>query len=322
MHGARLELPEMRPVVPYGRDEAMLAFGARRVRLTNLRKVFWPDLGITKGMLLQYYLDLAGALLPHLAGRAMVMKRWPNGVTGKFFFMKRAPVPRPSWVRTCAIEHASGSVIDFPVVDDVASLAWLVNLGCIDLNPWYARCDDVQRPDYLLFDLDPGTASFDRVREAGLVLRDALSGLGMPVFVKTSGSKGLHVYVPIVRGPTQHQVWALSRAIASELARAHPRLLTAEYRVARRPAGRVLVDYNQNAWGRTLASVYSVRPTPRATVSMPVTWAELDQGAVIDDFRLDNARPRVQRRGDLWAPLAPDAPGRFDLGRFDPRRLV
>lgn len=138
----------------------------------------------------------------------------------------------------------------------------------------------------------------------------------MPVFVKTSGSKGLHVYVPIVRGPTQHQVWAASKAIASELAHAHPRLLTAEYRVARRPAGRVLVDYNQNAWGRTLASVYSVRPTPRATVSMPVTWAELDQGAVIDDFRLDNARLRVQRRGDLWAPLAPDAAGRFDLRRL------
>jgi bifunctional non-homologous end joining protein LigD len=317
MNGARLELPEIRPVVPHGRDEAMLAFGSRRVRLTNLRKVFWPELDLTKGMLLQYYLDVAEVLLPHLIGRAMVMKRWPNGVNGKFFFMKRAPVPRPSWVRTCVIEHDSGNVIEFPVIDDVASLAWLVNLACIDLNPWYSRCDDVDRPDYLHFDLDPGAAPFDHVREAGLVLRDALSSMGMPVYVKTSGSKGLHVYVPIVRGPTQQQVWAVSKTVANELARRHPRLLTAEYRIARRPAGRVLVDYNQNAWGRTLASVYSVRPTSHATVSMPVTWAEIEEGAAIDDFRMDNARARIRRRGDLWAPLAPGAAGRFDLGRME-----
>jgi bifunctional non-homologous end joining protein LigD len=315
MDGASLGLPEMRPVVPHGRDEAMLAFGSRRVRLTNLRKVFWPELGLTKGMLVQYYLDVADALLPHLVGRAMVMKRWPNGVAGKFFFMKRAPVPRPSWVRTCAIEHASGSVIDFPVVDDMASLAWLVNLGCIDLNPWYARCDDVERPDYLHFDLDPGSARFDQVRDTAMVLRDALTSMGIPAYAKTSGSTGLHVYVPIERGPSQQEVWAVSKTIATELARRHPKLLTAEYRIARRPAGRVLLDYDQNAWGRTLASVYSVRPTPRATVSTPVTWAELEQGASIDDFRIDNVPARIRRRGDLWAPLAPDAPERFALRR-------
>jgi bifunctional non-homologous end joining protein LigD len=307
-----------KPRVPYGRDEALLTFaGGARVRLTNLRQLFWPDLGVTKGMLVQYYLDIAAVLLPHVIQRAMVMKRWPNGIAGKFFFMKRAPAPRPPWIATCTIEHAS-EVIELPVVNDVASLAWIINLGCIDLNPWYARCDDVDRPDYLHFDLDPGTTSFARVREAALVVHETLSSLAMPSYAKTSGSSGMHVYVPIVRGPRQHDVWVVAKAIATELARRHPKLLTAEYRVARRPEGRVVVDYNQNAWGRTLASVYSVRPTGRATVSMPVTWAEVADEIATDDFRIDNALARIRRRGDLWAPLAPSETGRFDLARLAP----
>jgi bifunctional non-homologous end joining protein LigD len=244
----------------------------------------------------------------------MVMKRYPNGAEGKCFFMKRAPVPRPDWIETCAIAHASGNVIDFPMVQDVASLLWVVNLGCIDLNPWYARCDDVDRPDFLHFDLDPVPgATFATVREAALVVREALDALRMPSYVKTTGSKGVHVYVPIVRGPNQKSVWTFAKAFAATLARQHPKLLTAEYRVAERPRGRVLVDYNQNAWGRTLASVYSPRPKPLATVSMPVTWDELAGGASTEDFRLDNVPGRLAEVGDLWAPvLAPR--GRFDLG--------
>src|SRR5262249_9719196 len=141
--------------LPHDRDEIILTIDGREVRLTNLRKPFWPREGITKGDLLQYYADVAPVLLPHLADRAMVMKPYPQGVGGKFFFMKRAPEPRPDWIETCSIEHDSGNVIDFPVIQDLAALLWVVNLGCIDLNPWYARCDDVNRPDYLHFDLDP-----------------------------------------------------------------------------------------------------------------------------------------------------------------------
>jgi bifunctional non-homologous end joining protein LigD len=298
------------------RDIAVVEVGGRAVRLTNLRKLFWPELGLTKGDLLRYYAAISEVLLPHLRDRAMVMKRYPNGAHGDFFFMKRAPRPRPDWIEVCAIEHASGSVIDFPVVQDLASLLWVINLGCIDLNPWYARCDDVDRPDYLHFDLDPteGT-TFDQIREAALVLRAALDELEMPSLAKTTGSKGLHVYVPIVRGPTQKQVWTFARALAFELARRHPALITAEYRIARRPRGHVLVDYNQNAWGRTLASVYSVRPRPRAPVSTPVAWREVERGLAIDDFRIDNAPARVRRLGDLWAPLLA-ARGRYDLGRL------
>jgi bifunctional non-homologous end joining protein LigD len=278
--------------------------------------VFWPAIGLTKGDLLQYYADVAGVLLPHIRDRAMVMKRYPNGAAGPFFFMKRAPTPRPAWIETCSIEHDSGNVIDFPMVQDRAALLWVVNLGCIDLNQWYARCDDVDRPDYLHFDLDPGEgATFERVLETARVVRDALQALKMPSLVKTTGSKGLHVHVPIVRGPVQKQVWTFAKALAQELARRHPALITAEYRVAKRPRGRVLVDYNQNAWGRTLASIYSVRPRAQATVSTPVTWKEIDRGVRLEDFTIKNVPARIATLGDLWKPLL-QARGRFNLAKY------
>src|SRR5579859_3483796 len=183
---------------------AKLVVDGKSVQLTNLDKLFWPALGLTKGALIQYYADVAPVLLPHIRDRAMVMKRYPHGASGEFFFMKRAPSPRPDWIRTCAIDHGSSKVIDFPVIDDLASLMWVINLGCIDLNQWYARCDDIDRPDYVHFDLDPGAgAEFARVLETARVVKDALDVLKMPAYVKTTGSKGLHVYVPIVRGPAQ-----------------------------------------------------------------------------------------------------------------------
>jgi len=293
-----------RRVIPTDVDTVEMRAGPRAVHLTNLRKPFWPELGITKGDLLQYYVDVSAALLPHLRDRAMVMKRYPNGAAGDFFFMKRAPSPRPDWIETCSIEHESGNVIDFPIIQDLPALLWVVNLGCIDLNQWYARCDDPDRPDYLHFDLDPVKgATFARVREAALILKETLDSLKMPSYPKTTGSRGIHVYVPIVRGPTQKDVWSIAKTLAVSLAGAHPRLLTAEYRVAKRPTERVLVDYNQNAWGRTLASVYSVRPHPAAAVSTPVEWSEIERGLAIEDFRIDNVPARVAELGDLYAPL-------------------
>jgi bifunctional non-homologous end joining protein LigD len=284
------------------------------VQLTNLQKPFWPELGITKGDLLRYYARISDALLPHLKDRAMVMKRYPHGAGGEFFFQKRAPTPRPEWIEVCSIEHASKSVIDFPVVRDLASLLWIVNLGCIDLNPWYARCDDVDRPDYLHFDLDPVPgASFAKVCETALRVREALETIKAHSFAKTTGSRGIHIYVPVKRGPKQKEVWTFAKQFAQDMASRYPKLITAEYRVAKRPKGRVLVDYNQNAWGRTLASVYSVRPKPKATVSAPVTWEELEDGIETEDFRLDNMPQRVTKVGDLWADVAPGNGKRFKL---------
>jgi bifunctional non-homologous end joining protein LigD len=303
-------------VIPNGERDVELTIEGKQVKLTNLPKVFWKEGSITKRDLLQYYADVSRVLLPHLRDRAMVMKRYPNGAGGKCFFMKRAPSPRPDWIETCSIEHDSGNIIDFPMVQDLASLLWIVNLGCIDLNQWYATCDDVDRPDYVHFDLDPVPgATFAKVLSAALVVRDALESLGMKALVKTTGSSGVHIYVAIVRGPTQKQVWTFTKALAQQLAVEHPKLLTAEYRIAKRPRGRVLVDYNQNAWGRTLASIYSPRPKPRATVSAPVTWAEVEKGFALADFRIDTVPARIAKLGDLWKPLLA-ANGRFKLERL------
>ena len=302
-----------------GEAEATLRFGSRSVNLTNLDKLFFPQTGATKRDVLQYDRDVAPLLVPHVKDRAMVMKRYPNGAEGDFFFMKRTPNGAPEWLQRCRVEHGSGSVIDFPIVDDVAALLWVINLGCIDLNPWYSRCDDIDRPDFLHFDLDPvkegGVTTFEVVSRAALAVRDGLEELGIRSFVKTTGSSGMHVYVPIERGPVQKDVWRFAKAFATAVAVRHPDILTAEYRVARRPAGRVLVDYNQNAWGQTLASIYSIRPKPRATVSTPLDWSEVEAGVTLEDFRLDNVRERFAERGDLWkATLAKR--GRVDLARF------
>jgi bifunctional non-homologous end joining protein LigD len=302
--------------IPKDVNRAEIKAGKQKVELTNLHKLFWPALGLSKRDLLQYYADVAPVLLPHLRHRAMVMKRYPNGAQGEFFFMKRAPSPHPEAIQICPIKHASGNIIGFPVVEDLTSLLWIVNLGCIDLNPWYARCDDVDRPDYLHFDLDPTPeADFDRVREVALIVHEALEGLEIPSYPKTSGSRGVHVYVPIERGPVQKQVWTFAKALAQELAARYPKLITAQYRVGKRPQKHILVDYNQNAWGRTLASVYSVRPTERATVSTPVLWKELESGIKIEDFRIDNVPERVSRLKDIWKPLLA-AKGRLRLERF------
>ena len=294
---------------------ATVSASKRRVALTNLDKVFWPQTGATKRDLLRYYAAVAPVLLPHVRGKAMVLKRYPHGASGDFFFMKRAPVPRPAWIETCAVEHGSGSVIDFVMVNDLAALLWTVNLGCIDLNPWYAPCDDIGRPEYLHFDLDPVDAPFERVREAALIVRDALLALGMPVYVKTSGASGIHVYVPIERGPLQKDVWAFAKLFAGRIAAVHPDILTAEYRIAKRPAGSVLVDYNQNAWGKTLASIYSVRPTPVASVSTPLDWDEVETGCEPENFRMDNVPERIAKKGDIWKALTQKR-GRFNLRKM------
>jgi hypothetical protein len=174
--------------IPRDSEDVVVEAEGRPVKLTNVNKFFWPEEGYTKGDLLQYYADVSRWLIPHLRDRAMVMKRYPHGAAREFFFMKRAPSPRPDWIELCSIEHGSGNVIDFPIVQDLPSLLWVVNLGCIDLNEWYARCDDVDRPDYLHFDLDPVPgADFGKVLQTALLVREALDSLRMPNYAKNDG---------------------------------------------------------------------------------------------------------------------------------------
>lgn len=290
--------------IPAVEETCEVRVGNKKVTLTNLRKIFWPKLGKTKRDLLLYYAAVAPVLLPHLKHRAMTMKRRPNGIDGKVFFMKRTPVYRPDWLETCPITHSSGRVIDFPMVQDLASLLWAINLGCIDLNPWCARCDDVNRPDFLHFDLDPApSASFDDVRRVALLVKAFLDERKVESYAKTSGSRGIHIYVPIQRKSLQKDVWKVAKRVAIGLAKQHPNLITAEYRLAQRPAGRVLVDYRQNAWGQTLASVYSLRARREAPVSAPVSWREVERGISIADFSIDSMPERIAAVGDLFQPV-------------------
>lgn len=313
-------------LVPPDQDQVLVRLDDREVLLTNLRKVFWPEEGYTKGDLIRYYLTLAPVILPHVRDRPMTLKRYPDGIHGSHFFMKRVPRDAPAWIRTCEVPTDEPERLLAPMVQDVATLLWVINLGCIDLNPTFWRCDAIDYPDYLHFDLDPtpGT-TFGQIRQAALLIKRGLDGLGMPSYAKSTGGRGIHVFVPIARGPSQDEVWCFAKAFAHSLARVFPDLLTVQYAVKKRPPGRVHIDYNQNSWGRTLASVYSVRPAPGAPVSMPVTWDEVSRGFEILDFRMSNAADRVRRFGDLWAPV--DAPsGRFDLvpllgsGRVAPGR--
>ena len=305
--GAKRAVPKNRNAritIPRNAKDATLEIDGKELTLSNLSKAFWAEDGITKADLLQYYADVSPYLLPHLESRAMVLKRYPDGASGKFFFQKHAPASRPDWIPICEIKHPTAILVDFPVINDLAGLLWVVNLGCIDLNPWYARCDDVDRPDYLHFDLDPTPgADFALVREAALVLRDELNALKIKSYPKTTGSRGIHIYIPIVRGPLQKEVWSFAKAFSVSAAQKYPKILTSEYRVAKRSPNRILVDYNQNAWGRTLASVYSVRPKPHAPVSAPVTWEEVERGVEIEDFRMDNMVKRLAKVGDLYQPL-------------------
>ncbi len=211
-----------RIVIPEDAKDLEIRFPGGVLQLTNLRKPFWKTLKITKRDLLQYYADVAPVLLPHLAGRAMVMKRYPNGAEGDFFYMKRAPEHRPDWIRTCLIPHDAGDV-DFPIVQDLPSLLWIINLGCIDLNPWYARCDDWTAPT---FSTSISIRARERISRACARSRSACGSFWtiseIPSWPKTTGSRGIHIYIPIVRGPLQKEVWTFAKAVALRMEARHP----------------------------------------------------------------------------------------------------
>lgn len=302
-----------------GRDAVSVSLGGIDVPLTNLGKRYFPEGGRgarTKGDLLRYYLSVAPVILPHLAERPVVLTRYPNGAGTKGFYVQRAPESRPAWATTCLTCVKPPKEVEYLTIDSAAMLLWVANLGAIELHPWYSRCSGTTTPDFLVIDLDPvaGT-SFARVRGAALHVRDALESFGLPGFVKTSGATGVHVFVPIGRGPSQGEVHDVARDVASAIDARHPSVFTLEYRIANRPRGRVLLDHNQNALGHHLAGAYSVRPTPSATVSTPLDWAEVDAGATPLDFTIASVPARVRDLGDPWSSRRMDRV-RVDLLRW------
>ncbi len=300
----------------HGTEGITIDVDGRAVTLTNLTKRYFPQGGPgaqSKGDLLRYYLAVAPVILPHLAGRPVVLTRYPDGAGGKSFYVQRAPEHRPSWVATCTTSIKPPKELTFLRIENAATLAWVANLGAIELHPWYARCSAPTKPDFLVIDLDPQEGTrFDKVRAAALQVKEALDTWELPACIKTSGKSGLHLYVPIVRGPTQREVHGVARDVATAIAARHPRLFTTEYRVANRPRGTVLLDFNQNSAGHTLAGAYSARPTSSGTVSTPLTWTELREGAVPRDFTLVTVPMRLGQRTDPWGRVELER-GRVDL---------
>jgi bifunctional non-homologous end joining protein LigD len=281
--------------------DAVMLVGGREVKVTNPDKVFFPAKGLTKGDLVQYYVDVAGPTLNHVERRPMQMKRHPNGVDGDFFYQKRVPEPHPEWLQTVHIQYPSGNEADFPVVTDAAGLAWIANLGCIEMHTWHSRVPDFAKPDYLLIDLDPSEGNpWEHVREIAMVVKDVLDELNVPSFPKTSGVSGMHILTPIVPELPFPEVRRLAKAIAAEVANRVPKIATITWVVKDRTG--VFVDYGQNAFDRTIASAYSIRPMADARASAPLRWEEVpdvDPGK----FTLETMRERIALVGDLTADI-------------------
>jgi bifunctional non-homologous end joining protein LigD len=295
---------EVHREMPFPRE---LRKGRRRLQLSNLDKVFWPEEGITKGDLLAYYRAIAPALVPHLRDRPFTMKRYPDGIDGNHFFQKDAPSHMPSWIPTRAYRSTSREsrqkrTIRYPLVNDELALLWMVNMGCIDMNVWYSRVDKPERPDFVLFDLDPSPdVGFPEVIEVAQLVRQALEAAGLRGYPKTSGADGMHVLVPITRRGTYDDAREFAEIVARALASSHRGLVTTEWSKAKRRG--VLIDSNQNGEGKTIASVYSVRPRPGAPVSTPLAWDEVNDDLDPAAFTMEVVLERVERHGDLFAPV-------------------
>jgi bifunctional non-homologous end joining protein LigD len=275
------------------------------VKLSNLDKPFWPDEGIVKGDLIDYYRAVAPALVPHLRGRPFTMRRYPDGAYGKAFFQKDAPSHMPEWIERFRVQVSTRESprrmrwIEAPVVNDEAALLWMANMGCIDMNTWYSRVDRPERPDWVLFDLDPSDdVGFREAVEVALLVKEALDTLGLVAFPKTSGADGIHVLVPIERRHSYDETREFCEIVAGAIARTHQGLATTMWSKAKRRG--VLIDANQNGGGKTIASVYSVRPKPGAPVSTPLRWSEVTESLDPRAFTMEAVLERIRRQGDLF----------------------
>ena len=299
--GGAVDLPAV-TVVPDG-DRWIPATASHVVRLSNIDKPFFPD-GLTKGDLIEYYAGVADVLLPHLAGRPISMSRYPDGIDGPSFYEKRAPGHQPEWMTTGRVDSASmGGEIDFLLAADRPSLMWFANMGCVEMHPFHSRIGSLDHPDYAIFDLDPAAGStWDQVVTAARMVRTMLDALGLEGHPKLSGSKGIHVYVPLAPGVHDFpRVRRFVAAVGEMMAKANPADITVAWKIPQR-SGKVFVDANRNASGQTIASVYSVRPRPGAPISFPIGWDELDS-AENGDVTVRNIGARLASRGDLFAPV-------------------
>jgi bifunctional non-homologous end joining protein LigD len=288
-------------------SELELTVGRRRVRVTHPERVLFPGDGVTKGDLAEYYAAIGDAIVPHLRDRPFTLKRYPYGIRGQPYFAKQAPKGKPPWIPTRRFRtwprEGESRLVDFTLVNEPAALVWMVQMNCIDMNAWYSRVDKPDRPDFVLFDLDPPDSRdgyVEAIRVAHLI-REALEGFELRSYVKTSGADGIHVLLPIARRATFKQTYEFAELLSRQLEAEHPGLVTTEWLKKKRRG--VLVDHRQNGHGKTIASVYSVRPKPGAPVSTPLRWEELTERIRPRDFGRREALDRVAKHGDLFEPV-------------------
>ncbi len=294
--------------------ELQVEVEGRTLKISNLQKVLYPRTGTTKGEVLNYYAQVSGVLLPHVRDRCVTRIRWPHGVADKSFFEKNAPAGTPSWVRTAKVpttgsraKDSTSDTLVFPIIDDLATLTWLVNLAALELHvhQWtVTRAGVPRKPDRIVIDLDPGEpASLHECSQVALLVRDKLSERGLEARPVTSGSKGLHLYAAVPRSRGSDGTTALAKEVAEELQAEHPKLVTATMTKARR-GGKVFLDWSQNAGSKTTVSPYSLRGREVPTVATPLTWAEVEQGADdplgLEQFRFEQVLERVADHGDLF----------------------
>jgi bifunctional non-homologous end joining protein LigD len=284
-----------------------IQIGRRRVRLTHPERVVFPGDGVTKGDLARYYVEVGDAIVPHLRDRPFTLKRYPHGIHGQAYFHKQAPKGKPSWIPTRQFRtwprEGGSRLVDFTLVNETAALVWMVQMNCIDMNAWYSRVDKPERPDYVVFDLDPPETrnGFAQTIRVAHLIREALEKLELRSYPKTSGADGIHVLVPITRRSSYPDTYELAERVSRELEAENPGLVTTEWLKKKRRG--VLVDHRQNGHGKTIAAAYSVRPKPGAPVSTPLLWEELGEKLRPRDFGMGEALERVERHGDLFEPV-------------------
>jgi bifunctional non-homologous end joining protein LigD len=285
--------------------ESELAFGKIKVRVSNLSKIFWPDEKFTKGDVIQYYQSVSKYILPYLKDRPESLKRNPNGIKEFGFFHKDAGVEAPAWVKSKKLFSESTSKdVNYILCNDAATLAYLNNLGCIEINPWHSTIQKLDNPDYLIIDLDPSDKNtFEQVIEAANVTRDVLKQADAECYCKTSGATGMHIYVPAQKKYTYDQLKDFAHLVCMLVQNQLPEFTSLERNLKKRGNKMIYLDHLQNRRGQTISSVYSLRPKEGATVSMPLKWAEVKPGLSPQNFNISNALRRIEKMGDLFAPV-------------------
>jgi bifunctional non-homologous end joining protein LigD len=281
------------------KGDLILKIGREQVSVTSLDRIYWPDEKLTKFDLLSFYLKVADYIMPFLQDRPAILQRYPRGIKAPMFFQQDLE-SAPAFIKTARLTNQEGRQLDYGVYSTTASLIHFVNLGTIEQHPWHSTVKKLDKPDWIAIDLDPKRAPWENVLQVALVVKDVADEIGLQAFPKTSGSSGIHIYVPLKPTNEYEKVAEFARLFASEVARRAPQIATVERTIAKRKATQVYVDWMQNARGKSLAAVFTARARPKAPVSMPLTWKQISKGVKIQDFTITNVPELLKKKGDAW----------------------